>query len=335
MASLNDEGHPLQRVLDYINSTSFVSLPDAIPTPPISCPSLSEISGMESSIHLVTPTRSKNISYAAGAAYKLALQGRGVRIQLKACLYDAPSFLNELNDTVSVPHELESSLCHAMSIRDTALNEITYYLVFPFFITEWLSTASALKFAVSIQWSTDHLQSSQTGTQALTMPKPDFMIGFSWAVLFRDYFPPLDLNYLFPISGNSDTCLAFFALEAKLDGAEIARLQNLHTAALMLKALRRFFEACYGSTQEFDHEVRVLTVTLTRHEACVYGHWTRVDPNTSISTYEHFQMASWAFYDKKEDLCRVRRGLEAFCNWIVVKNTAWIIPGIQKMCGPA
>ncbi|THC90404.1 hypothetical protein EYZ11_010145 [Aspergillus tanneri] len=331
-----DDDYRLQRVLGYIDSISFVSWPDTEVATPLSCPSLSQLSDMDASVcSTATSTKSKNLSYLDGAAYKSALDSRNVAVgPVIPTSYNQPEFLNEMAASVSIPKELESSLGHAMAVRDSAPNETTYYLVMPFFITEWLVEMSQLRFALSIQWKTGPLESLGEETRPLSMPKPDLTIGFNWRSLFEGQcHPPQSARpqYAFPIPGDFETALPFFALEAKSDSSEQARIQNLHTAALMLRTLRLFFQKSHGSTHEFDAKVRVLTATMTRNHVNVYGHWTQCDSTNSTFWYEHFLMSSWTLSGSKEDFYRVRKGLEAFCNWIAEDNRAWIIPSLEKM----
>ncbi|KKK25606.1 hypothetical protein AOCH_003881 [Aspergillus ochraceoroseus] len=292
---------------------------------------------MDASVHSTEPSaKSKNLSYLDGAAYKSALFSRNVDIgPLTPAPYNEPRFLHKTATRVSIPKKLESSLNHAVAIRNSAPNEATYHLVIPLFITEWLVGMPQLRFGLSIQWKTEPLESRGQETRSLSMPKPDITIGFNWRSLIEDhcYSPQfIGPQYVFPISGDFETALPFFSLEVKLDGTEQqARMQNLHAAALMLRNLRLFFQNAHGSTDEFDTKVRVLTATMTRDQVDVYGHWTHCSSTDSAIWYEHFLMYSWSLLGGKEEFYRVRKGLEAFCSWIAEENHAWIVSSLGKM----
>ncbi|KAL4778277.1 hypothetical protein BJX76DRAFT_149325 [Aspergillus varians] len=89
---------------------------------------------METSLFFTaTSMKSKNLSYSDGAAYQHALNSRNVVVDPTMPLsYSQPELLNIIAANVSIPKELESSLDHAIAVRDSAPDEITYYLVMPF-----------------------------------------------------------------------------------------------------------------------------------------------------------------------------------------------------------
>lgn len=278
--------------------------------------------------------QTRSLRLSEGAAYKLGLYYRHVDISRTIIeSFKKPDFLENTAHPVFIPECDRGSCNHAVALTTTAANESTFCLVMPFLITEWLVHVENLKFFVSVQWKMEQLESYEDSARPLSMPKPDLTIAFEWRSLLPYKFPlpasvlPKDM---FPIPGDLDTGPAFFTVEAKFSDMEEACLQSLHTAALMLCGLRNLFERCYGSAEDFDDKVRVLTANITCNQVNVYGHWTRRHPESGGVWYEHFLIYSCFLYDQNS-LYMARIGLERLCQWIAKDTEAWIVPGVKRM----
>ncbi|RAH53998.1 hypothetical protein BO85DRAFT_503521 [Aspergillus piperis CBS 112811] len=305
------ESYHKKRILDYINNINPAHWPETDITIPSSSPSDRHA------------TKSRNLTYADGLAYREALISRKINVVGEIPpSYGEPNPDYELPSTLTAPTEVENSLRHAYLNRIRAVGLATLRLSMPFFVTEWLIDMPELKYHVSMHFKTEPLKPQKTMLRPLNISDPDIVVGYNWKSIRGDYKLAFDevpdsLRFAFPIVLDTHFAFPFFSIEMRSD-AEQGPSRNLHLAALMLRGLGYFHQKAYGKNDEadkFDGKVRVLTATISRNDVNVFGHWTNGDPGDP----------------KKEEFYAARHGLETLCKWMMKENRKWIAPGLQEL----
>ena len=162
----------------------------------------------------------------------------------------------------------------------------------------------------------------------LTTPKPDVMIGWKPEV-FRSRFPRVYKYlqaFISPIAGYKSVAWPIFTIEAQGDrgSMRVARLRNLHNAAVMLSNLFELKRKC-GDEEAFFNKVHVIGVELTAESVQLSCYWACRNDAGDIE-YFGKRVQCWSLLDQTGDSLRQARcGIRNAFSWILLRTLGWIV----------
>ncbi|KAL9047881.1 MAG: hypothetical protein Q9162_007925 [Coniocarpon cinnabarinum] len=135
-------------------------------------------------------------------------------------------------------------------------------------------------------------------TMGSTRPKPDLTVGLMPSAFSQDETKTLQ-NYAspeFPCFFTPNLCFPFLTCEAKSSqvGLDVANGQNLHSAAISVRAIFRLYERAYGwrsSKMLEDLDGRTLVFSIS-HDPCrvaLYSHFAICGDATSASELRYYR----------------------------------------------
>ena len=162
---------------------------------------------------------------------------------------------------------------------------------------------------------------------ALTTPKPAVTIGWKPEVFtsrFKSAYKSLQA-FISPIAGFRSVAWPIFIIEARGDGGSmrVARLLNLHNAAVMLSNLFELKRKC-GNEKTFFNKVHVIGVELTAESVQLSCYWSCRKNNGGIE-YFGKMLQCWSLFDETGDSLRdARRGIHNVFEWMKTWTFEWI-----------
>ncbi|KAL9048196.1 MAG: hypothetical protein Q9162_007821 [Coniocarpon cinnabarinum] len=139
---------------------------------------------------------------------------------------------------------------------------------------------------------------SRCKTMGSTHPKPDLTVGltpsaFSWDEnkILRNYASPEYPSYF-----TANICFPFLTCEAKSSqiGLDVANGQNLHSAAISVRAIFRLYERAYGwrslkMRDDLDGHTLVFSISHDAHRVALYSHFAVCGDATSTSELQYYR----------------------------------------------
>ncbi|KAL9057408.1 MAG: hypothetical protein Q9162_002353 [Coniocarpon cinnabarinum] len=139
---------------------------------------------------------------------------------------------------------------------------------------------------------------SRCETMGSTRPKPDLTVGlipsaFSWDEnkILRNYASPDYPSYF-----TANICFPFLTCEAKASqiGLDVANGQNLHSAAISVRAIFRLYERAYGwrsskMRDDLDGRTLVFSISHDPHRVALYSHFAICGDATSTKELHYYR----------------------------------------------
>ncbi len=166
----------------------------------------------------------------------------------------------------------------------------------------------------------------------LATPKPDNTVGWSPNVFPYPKTSRLLKDFILPVAQNAKLAWPLFTIEVKGDkgNLKVAKLQNLHNAAIMLSNLLQLRQAC-GKEKDFFHNVHVLSLELTTESIQLSCYWASRHSNGEAS-YHGKSLACWSPNDPSgKGYIDARRCVRNAMEWVKNKAHPWIDSDMKSL----
>lgn len=173
---------------------------------------------------------------------------------------------------------------------------------------------------------------------SLTTPKPDLTIGWKSA-LFPFMRATKNLRtFQCPVVSTNKFSWPLFTAEGKGDGGSlrVAKLQNLHNAAIMLSNLRELMKAA-AKEADFFNKVHVLSLQLTSESIQLSYYWATRSEDGQVSFYGNV-LETWSPNNQRDgQYDKARRCIHNAIE--LVRNTAYdtihtCMADVEKLYAP-
>ncbi|KAL9051656.1 MAG: hypothetical protein Q9162_005865 [Coniocarpon cinnabarinum] len=164
---------------------------------------------------------------------------------------------------------------------------------------------------------------SRCQTMGGTRPKPDLTVGLMPSAFSQDELKTLQ-NYAspyYPCYVTPNLCFPFLTCEAKSSqvGLDKADGQNLHSAAISVRAIFQLYERAYGwqsseMLQDLDSHTLAFSISHDAHRIHLYSHYAVCGEATSVSEL-HYYRYSVGLLDLK-----MRGGRDCLVAYNIVRN---------------
>ncbi|KAL2002964.1 hypothetical protein VTN02DRAFT_5437 [Thermoascus thermophilus] len=298
--------------------------------------------------HAMSPPRADPVMSSSISCLHDGSPSKKVKTATKTVRGDDPNYVSELEDrciatedSTDQPINLDELVERLQTSRnlptqdrlrrlyevaeDAAVEDNIASLVVPVVLDlESVIVDKRCKVSINALWAGEHpLPSGRLETTRISPPKPDVTIGFS-SKEFRSFYDAktaLNTIIFHPVISNPTLYFPCFTAEAKgLQSGQLARRQNLHNAAVMLRNLRQVHQHAGISSPEdgFDHRAHVVSATMDKGGITLSVHWTGVETNGKVWYYSR-KIGTWSYADTKSFATGVQN-LRNAIDWALEHN---------------